>query len=203
MGNRVLRVLHGRRLEGTLDLDLPADITRTVSQASIDKGLEWLRSKYPVDEDAAIFQRIEREEKEEEARLIRRAEKLGLYKPQSGHYQAELGEEGNIYGKSVVQEVREANEVKNKAAEELSRKEWLESEAKEAETLKKQLKTNTELQKFEEAAVVEGMFILVEHWVATFVDMKLTMLLSPAACGPRSTPSSCLDTKALFACNQQ
>lgn len=158
MGNRALRVLHGRRLEGTLDLDLPEDITRAVPPQSLNNGLEWLRLKYPMDEDAAIIKRIEREELEEEARLIRRAEKLGLYKPQSGHYQAELGEEGNVYGRSVVQEVREANEVKNKAAEELARKEWLESEAKEAAKLKKQLKTNMHLQKFEEAAVVEGMF---------------------------------------------
>lgn len=156
MGNRALRVLHGRRLSGTLDLDLPADITRVVPQASIDNGLEWLRSKYPVDEDAAIFERIEREEREEEAKLISRAEKLGLYKPQSGHYGAELGKEGSVYGKSVIQEVRESNEAKNKVEEEASRKEWLEAEAKEAEKLKKQLKTNTHLQKFEESAIVEG-----------------------------------------------
>lgn len=158
MGNRVLRVLHGRRLSGTLDLDLPADIANKIPQVTLDHGLEWLRQKYPVDEDAAIIKRIEREELEEEARLIARAEKLGLYKPQSGHYGAELGKEADVYGRSVVQEVREANEAKNKAAEEASRKEWLESEAKEAEKLKKQLKTNMDLQKFEESAVVEGTF---------------------------------------------
>ncbi|KAK2760913.1 hypothetical protein FQN54_002155 [Arachnomyces sp. PD_36] len=156
VGNRLLRVLHGRRLSGTLDLDLPADLKRTIPQTTIDEGLEWLRLKYPIDEDAAILQRIEREEEEEEAKLIQRAEKLGLYKPQSGHYGAELGKEGNVYGKSVIQDVREANEAKNKEAEELARKEWLESEAKEADKLKTQLKRNTELQKFEESAIVEA-----------------------------------------------
>src|SRR5215471_19546728 len=30
LGNRTLRVLHSRRLSGTLDLDLPADITKTI-----------------------------------------------------------------------------------------------------------------------------------------------------------------------------
>ncbi|KAL2011781.1 hypothetical protein VTN00DRAFT_4499 [Thermoascus crustaceus] len=159
MGNRVLSVLHGRRLAGTLDLDLPVDITRSVRKSSLDAALAWLREHHPIDEDAAILARIEREEREEEEKLIRRAEELGLYKPQSGHYGAELGEASDIYGRSVLKEHREQNEARLLAEQEQKRKEWLEGEAKDREKIEKmakQLKRNTELQKFEENAVVEA-----------------------------------------------
>jgi len=161
MGNRVLAVLHGRRLAGTLDLDLPADITRAVRKPSLDKALDWLRQHYPVDEDAAILARIEREEREEEEKLIRRAEELGLYKPQSGYYGAELGEASDIYGRSVLKEAREQNEKRLLAEQERKRKEWLEGEAKDREKLEKmakQLRRTTELQKIDEAALMEGTY---------------------------------------------
>lgn len=154
MGNRILSVLQGRRLQGTLDLDLPADITRAVRPRTIGNGLKWLRKNYPVDEDAAIMARIEREEREEEERLRRQAEEL--YRPQSGHWGAPLGEANDIYGKSVLKEIREQNEARLLAEEEKKRKEWLEGEAKEQEKIRMQLKKNTELQKFDEAAVIEG-----------------------------------------------
>lgn len=156
MGNRILSVLQGRRLQGTLDLDLPSDITRAVRPRTIETGLHWLRKNYPVDEDAAIMARIEREEREEEERLQRLASELGLYKPQSGHWGAQLGEANDIYGKSVLKEVRERNEARLLAEQEKKRKEWLEGEAKDQEKIRMQLKRNTELQKYEEAAVVEG-----------------------------------------------
>ncbi|KAL1986631.1 hypothetical protein VTN96DRAFT_6009 [Rasamsonia emersonii] len=154
MGNRILNVLQGRRLQGTLDLDLPADITRAVRPRTIENGLKWLRKNYPVDEDAAIMARIEREEREEEERIRRQAEEL--YRPQSGHWGAPLGEANDIYGKSVLKEFREKNEARLLAEEEKKRKEWLEGEAKEQEKIRMQLKKNTELQKFDEAAVIEA-----------------------------------------------
>lgn len=169
MGNRILSVLHGRRVSGTLDLDLPTDITRSVRQSTIHAGLKWLRAKYPVDEDAAILARIEREEQEEEEKLIRRAEELGLYKPQSGSYGAELGEGNNVWGKSVLKEVRQKNEARLLEEQERKRKEWLEGEQKDLETLKRQIQKNTALQKFEESAVVEGESIL-------FLDSSASVL---------------------------
>ncbi|EEP80907.1 predicted protein [Uncinocarpus reesii 1704] len=155
-GNRILRVLHGRRVAGTLDLDLPPDIKNGVPQHVLDDGLQWLRKHFPVDEDAAIMERIEREEQEEEERLMRRAEKLGLYKPQSGRFGAEVEKEGDVYGHSVLQEIRQENERKNLKREEAERHEWLESEAKEKENLKKAMQRNTELAKFEESAIAEA-----------------------------------------------
>lgn len=152
MGNRVLSVLHGRRLAGTLDKNLPSDITRALRSKTIEKGLDWLRNNYPMDEDAAIMARIEREDKEEEERLARYMKGLG---PQSGHWGAQLGEGDDIYGKSVFKEVRVKNEARLLAKQEKERKEWLEGEMKDQERLK-QLQKNTQLQKYNPSAVVEG-----------------------------------------------
>ncbi|KAJ5549783.1 hypothetical protein N7535_002275 [Penicillium sp. DV-2018c] len=156
MGNRILSVLHGHRLTGTLDADLPIDIVRAVSQQQLDTALEWLRNEYPVDEDAAILARIEREEREEEEKLMRRAEKLGLYKPQSGSYDAELGEEGSPYGKSVLKEAREQNEKRLLAEQERKRQEWLDGERKEQERLQQQFGKDTSLQQYQEQALIEA-----------------------------------------------
>jgi rhomboid-like protein len=155
MGDRVLAVLHGRRVAGTLDLDLPKDIIRSVPPASRDAALEWLRENYPLDEDAAILARIEREELEEQQKLIKRAEELGLYKPQSGTFGAERGDSNDPYGKSVLKEIRERNEARLLAEQERKRKEWLENENKEREQLLRQVKQNTALQKFDDTSALE------------------------------------------------
>ena len=54
-GNDLLERLQEQRLQGTLDQKLPYD------DALIDKGLKYLRAKHPLDEDAAIIARIDRE----------------------------------------------------------------------------------------------------------------------------------------------
>ncbi|KAJ5820561.1 Peptidase S54 rhomboid, partial [Penicillium riverlandense] len=148
LGNRVLALLHSRRLSGTLDINLPAEVTRTVPQSQIDKALEWLRENYPVDEDACIMQRIEREEREDEEKFN--------YHPQSGSYGAQLGEQNDAYGRSVFQKMREKNEKQYLEEEERKRKAWLEGEGQEYEQMRRLVKGNTKLQKFEEAAVVEA-----------------------------------------------
>lgn len=176
LGNRTLAALQERRLEGTLDLDLPTDITRAVSQHQLDAGLEWLRENYPIDEDAAILARIEREELEAEEKLVRRAEELGLYKPQSGSYEAERGEEDSPYGKSVLKEAREQNEKRLLAEKERKRQEWLAGEAEERERLQRQFQGNTALQQYQESALTEGM------WSWNGVKMA-TDSRSPATCG--------------------
>lgn len=159
MGNRVLSVLQARRLAGTLDLDLPTDIKRVSHPATLDKGLEYLRKNYPLDEDAAIMARIEREERETEEKFIRQAEDLGLYKPQSGSYGAELGEKNDPSGKSVLAEIRKRNEERLLAEAENKRQEWLEGEEQDREKLKQHLAKNTALQKFEDTSALEGMLL--------------------------------------------
>jgi rhomboid-like protein len=156
LANRTLEALQAQRLEGTLDLALPLDVARAVPQSQLDICLEWLRVNYPVDEDAAIMARIEREDREAEEKLVRRAEQLGLYKPQSGSYEAELGEENSPYGKSVLKEAREQNEKYLLAEKERKRQKWLEGENEEREKLQRQMEANTSLQQYQESALTEA-----------------------------------------------
>jgi rhomboid-like protein len=71
------------------------------------------------------MQHIEREEsameKEHQAELMRRAEKLGLYKPQRDTYSAKLGEKGDMFGKSKPEKLCAANEAKAARNEEMKK----------------------------------------------------------------------------------
>ncbi|EXJ94045.1 hypothetical protein A1O1_02438 [Capronia coronata CBS 617.96] len=124
--NRLLRVLHGRRLDGTLDLPLPDDVQSELHKYpyAFDDGLHWLRQTYPIDEDAAILARIEREEhaleRDNPAELMQRGQDLRLYQgPQSGHYHAPLsGKEGDVFGVSELDRMRAENEAAAKREEE-------------------------------------------------------------------------------------
>lgn len=156
MGNRVLAVLHGRRLNGTPELDLPGDVTSAVRQPTREKALEWLRNQYPLDEDAAILARFEREEREAEQKLIQRAENLGLYKPQSGSFGAEFGESNDPSGRSILQETRKQNEARILAEEEKRRQEWLQGEEQEREKMQRMVERNTALQQYENSSALEG-----------------------------------------------
>ncbi|GAB1198804.1 hypothetical protein APSETT444_008134 [Aspergillus pseudonomiae] len=182
LGNRTLAILQGRRLDGTLDLDLPSDITRSVRPSSLDAALQWLRKNYPLDEDAAILARIEREELQEEEKLVRRAEELGLYKPQSGSYGAELGDSNDPYGKSVLKETRKRNEARLLAEQEKKRQEWLDGEQKEREKLEHMRQKNTALQseeftffflppEWQEVASAKGWMVLTGLVALEFVNM--------------------------------
>lgn len=123
--NQLLRVLHGRRVDGTLDLPLPKEFDATLCKypSAVADGLQWLRESFPVDEDEAIIQRIEREDAQQEKQnpsdLLRRGEQLGLYKPQSGNYQASLSEtEGDVFGVSQIEKRREESIKKTEEEEE-------------------------------------------------------------------------------------
>lgn len=122
--NQLLRVLQGRRVDGTLDLPLPQEFEATLRKypSAIEDGLQWLREEHPIDEDEAIIRRIEREEstheKQNPSDLLRRGEQLGLYRPQSGNYQAPLSEtQGDVFGVSQI-EKKQAENIKRAEAEE-------------------------------------------------------------------------------------
>lgn len=139
--NRLLRVLHGRRHDGTLDLPLPEHVESQLENYpnAVEDGLQYLRKAYPIDEDEAIEYRIAREEdrqiKEHPSVLMQRGQDLGLYTarsapkeeqedaayygPQSGHYQADLSEkEGDPYGKSELDRMRAENDARRAKEEE-------------------------------------------------------------------------------------
>ncbi|KPI38993.1 Presenilins-associated rhomboid-like protein, mitochondrial [Cyphellophora attinorum] len=126
VANRLLRVLQGRRNDGTLDLPLPPDLQAVTSAFPyvFDSGLQWLRINYPIDEDAAIVARLEREELGQDyspSELTQRGQDIGLYGPQSGYYHAPLSEsdrEGDVWGKSELEQIRAENEAKAAREEE-------------------------------------------------------------------------------------
>ncbi|KAI9790514.1 MAG: hypothetical protein M1816_005021 [Peltula sp. TS41687] len=114
IGNRMLRFQHGRRLDGELDddSDSPAhDLTKKMASTA----LAWLRLKYPMDEKAAYKARMEREEGKRQTEIVADAERLGIYKPQSGV------KAGDVYGKSGLDEIRE--EYARRAKEKRERRE--------------------------------------------------------------------------------
>lgn len=69
------------------------------------------------------MRRIEREDAGHgDEALIQQAENLGLYKPQSGLYDAKLGEGGDVYGESQLEKYAKAKEMRaKKEQEELDR----------------------------------------------------------------------------------
>lgn len=196
VGNRALAILQGRREAGTLDLDLPRDVTRSVRQSNLDAALEWLRTNHPLNEDAAIYARIEREELEEEQRLIRRGEELGLYKPQSGTFGAERGEADDPSGKSALVEFRRKNEKRLMEEQEKRRQEWLEGEEKEREMLMRQAEKNKSLQIFENSAALEGICPASIKILSSLAH--LPGLYSSTACRSPRTPPPGLVPKAPY-----
>ncbi|KAK6383041.1 hypothetical protein LTS17_003711 [Exophiala oligosperma] len=126
IANYLLRILHGRRYDGTLDLPLPEDLELELSKypRAFEEGLNWLRQAYPIDEDEAILARIKREEhaleRDNPSELLQRGQDLRFYRgPQSGHYQAKLSEkEGDVYGVSELERLRAQNEAKFQKEEE-------------------------------------------------------------------------------------
>ncbi|KAL8859379.1 MAG: hypothetical protein Q9178_004057 [Gyalolechia marmorata] len=79
-GNRLLHLVQEQRLAGTIDEDTPGSPGQKL------KALAWLRKAYPVDEEKAIIDRLEREE-------------LAALRPKSD----------SIYGDSVVDQLKKHN----------------------------------------------------------------------------------------------
>lgn len=138
--NRLLKVLHARRVDGTIDIRLDEELLEfvIVFPEAQDVALEWLRAQYPVDEDEAILARFKREEaprqQEHPSALMERGQRLGLFKtqdasqkedpdyygPQSGQYYAQVSEnQDDVFGRSELDRIRAENEAK---AEEEDRK---------------------------------------------------------------------------------
>ncbi|KAH6845250.1 hypothetical protein B0I37DRAFT_180198 [Chaetomium sp. MPI-CAGE-AT-0009] len=137
-GNELLRILHGRRVAGTLD-----DPTLRVNTIVYPKeqqhiALAYLREKVPVDEIANAGLRaedelaaLENEGTEEETKETddntERATKLKLY----GEREV-LRKKTSVYGRSALDAIRESNEARRKA-ERKKREEEEEKKKKEEE----------------------------------------------------------------------
>ncbi|KAI1004280.1 hypothetical protein K3495_g3927 [Podosphaera aphanis] len=109
--DRVLRGLHGRRVAGTLEDPL---YSNTFERQIIEKALKWLRKNVPVDEDLNAGLRAEKELAEIEANLVADAERIGLYKPNSGP-------KDSVYGEGAFDKLRKKNLEKMEIEEALKK----------------------------------------------------------------------------------
>jgi len=107
MANTYLRILHGRRVAGTL-----ADpaLTNPYEKQFYTAALAWLRKNVPVNEVECAGLRAEQELAEMEQQIVSDAERMGLYKPNSGKNK-------NLYGESGLDAIRKSKEWEFKKAE--------------------------------------------------------------------------------------
>ena len=127
LANTLLRVLQARRMNGTLDLEFHPKLGRRLAPypEAFEQGLQWLRTQYPLDEDAAILQRIEREDD-----AVNQAVEAGEFKPQTGNYGAKLGEGGNVFGESQLDKIAERRKLEAEE-EEMRLDEYIQEQQKQ------------------------------------------------------------------------
>ena len=101
VGNRLLRTIQQQRLDGKLD---EASVEKDADALMIAQALFWLRQNYPMDEDAAMIRRVEREERELEEKYLAEIKKAENWRPQ------DRAEEEGIYGRSTFEELRKEKE---------------------------------------------------------------------------------------------
>lgn len=100
--NRLLSLLHGRRVAGTLaDPDAPGSLN-VYEERARQIGLAWLRKNVPVDEIRSAGLQAEKELAAMEAELVTDSERLGFCRPNSVPR-----EKKDVYGRGVLDAVRE------------------------------------------------------------------------------------------------
>jgi rhomboid-like protein len=110
--NKLLRILQGRRVAGTLaDPSLPAPIPRyDIAKRTV--ALSWLRRNIPVDERASAGLRAELEleelakEDEELSKELAEAKKATAYLPNSDESLKGTKGKNSLYGRSGLDEIR-------------------------------------------------------------------------------------------------
>lgn len=131
--NHLLRILHGRRVAGTLDDPAFAIHTASFTKDQIEKALKYLRKSVPVDEVINAGLRAEDElaqlEQEMEAaeneKLAKEAAKKEEAKAPASSYTPDP-----VYGHSKFDEIRARNVAKRKAQEAAEEEERKAAEAR-------------------------------------------------------------------------
>lgn len=135
--NRLLRILHGRRVAGSLDDPEVQVNTASYTGRDISQGLEWLRANVPVDEITNAGLRAEDElrvlegpagsEANEDGHAAKdtsntaRSSPWSLYKKAGGD---------DVYGESIIDKIRARNVARREAEEKaLEERRRLEEEA--------------------------------------------------------------------------
>ncbi|KAJ4396926.1 hypothetical protein N0V93_001148 [Gnomoniopsis smithogilvyi] len=129
---RLLKILHGRRVAGTLDDPSLRVNTKMYSQLEIEKALKYLRREVPVDEILNAGLRAEDELRELEAGLTAKESDSAESPPTEAEgvdveQQQKKEDTRSIYGDSILDKIREANiaraEAEAKAEAEQRKKE--------------------------------------------------------------------------------
>lgn len=112
-GNKMLQILHSRRVTGALvDQGIYIAGTHTVPEEALRSALEWLRAKYPVDEQSAADMWAQQEAEKLEESYIARAERIGLYKKVEDPSEISTR---NVYGTdSVIDDFKRYHEERRK-----------------------------------------------------------------------------------------
>jgi rhomboid-like protein len=118
---QVLQDLQYRRVTGSLagqGISFPGNADITPEHA--ERGLNWLRENYPVDEEMAAAVWAEEEAANLEAQYTQRAEELWLYKKNGDEpevQQIQQHDEGGLYGHSVLEQRRKEVKARKEAEE--------------------------------------------------------------------------------------
>jgi hypothetical protein len=132
-GNFILARLQQRRISGSLvekGLIFPDKLN--ISQAEATRALEWLRTTFPMDEEAAAAQWAEKEllrlEEEQRSALERRGQQLGLLKKEDpAHDRRRAPPEDPVDAGSVL--VQRRKEVQRQKEVEAKRQQEAEAES--------------------------------------------------------------------------
>ncbi|CCT62470.1 related to mitochondrial rhomboid protease [Fusarium fujikuroi] len=142
--NQLLRILHGRRVAGTLDDPAFSVHTSSYTKGQITKGLEYLRKSVKVDEVLNAGLRAEDElaqleAEKEAAKKPKQASKKNKdeAEPEPAEPSAPVYKPDPVYGHSKLDELRAQNVAKRKA------KEALEAEARKAAEAKGEVNSGT------------------------------------------------------------
>ncbi|KAF4345576.1 rhomboid [Fusarium beomiforme] len=140
--NQLLRILHGRRVAGTLDDPAFAVHTSSYTNGQIAKGLEYLRKNVAVDEVLNAGLRAEDElaqleAEKEAAKKPKQASKKNKDEAGPEEPPAPVYKPHPVYGHSKLDEIRAQNVAKRKA------KEALEEEARKAAEAKGEFNSGT------------------------------------------------------------
>ncbi|KAM0564368.1 hypothetical protein ACHAPJ_000581 [Fusarium lateritium] len=141
--NQLLRIIHGRRVAGTLQDPAFAIHTSSFTKDQMAKGLEYLRRSSPVDEVMNAGLRAEDElaqmEAEQEAAEKKKKAKKAKQAAKKGEGEAEAEAEAPptpaytpdpVYGHSKLDEIRAENVAKRKAREAVEEEARLAAEAR-------------------------------------------------------------------------
>ena len=118
-GNDAIRKLQARRTTGAL-VEHGVNIEQTsIPEGELRQALQWLRQRYPVDEERAAESWAERASAELEKEYDKRAEELGLIKKrQDDHGPTEADVYSRPGNRSMLDDMRIYNERKAKEREE-------------------------------------------------------------------------------------